>query len=104
MPKRYRQMRVKDLPKINPYMAARVGFKLATLQMQGTELITTPHPTNYHFLYFTFVTIFIIITIFIVITIFFTFVPSFLLSLYQMGFYFTFFTASACSRMQICLR
>jgi len=91
-------------------MAARVGFKLATLQMQGTELITTPHPTNYHFLYFTFVTIFIIITIFIVITIFFTFVPSFslspslLLSLYHMGFYFTFFTASACSRMQICLR
>src|SRR6218665_3263759 len=37
----YRQLRVKDLPKV-PTLAARVGFEPATLQMQGTELTTEP--------------------------------------------------------------
>jgi len=38
MPKRYRQLRVKDLPKVH-----RVGFEPVTFQKQGTEPITEHH-------------------------------------------------------------
>ena len=38
----YRQLRVKDLPKVTgPYLAARVGSEPATLRMQGTKQTET---------------------------------------------------------------
>ena len=35
-------LRVKDLPKVPPYAAARVGFEPTILRSQGTERTTVP--------------------------------------------------------------
>ena len=40
----YRQLRVKDLPKQGPYMAARGGFEPTTFRTEGTDNI---HLTNH---------------------------------------------------------
>ena len=61
MPKHYRQLQVKDLPKAlqtaasaglaqDPHVAAIVGFEPATFRAQGTEPTTEPlRPTQMFF-------------------------------------------------------